>query len=175
MTFPKTMAALGIALATIAGAHAETLPQRDGPRPETTNSVPHVQLRLESKETLKRELLRRVSELPGVNLGATRVSLPGATGFRLQADLALARPDVIVGGREFAHMHADGSLHASLHPEKAKAAISAGWAVSHPWSQQRKGWEGFVMIYSPTSLAELEVVVSLIRGSYTFVTGRSLR
>ena len=117
-------------------------------------------------------MLQHVEALPGVTLGATRVSLPGAVGFQLDSDVSLANPNVIVGGREFAHVHPDGSLHASLEPELARAAVNAGWAIPHPWADQRPGWGGFVMIYTPTTQAELDVVLQLVRGSYTYVTGR---
>ena len=102
------------------------------------------------------------------------MSLPGAVGFQLTSDVSIAQPQAIVGGREFAHLHPDGSLHASLHPDTARAAIDAGWAVAHPWADQRVGWEGFVMIYTPTTEVELEVVLQLVRGSYSYITGQSL-
>ncbi len=148
------------------------LPMRETPRPETTNGVPHVQIGVDADPELSEELLRRVATFPGVMLGETRVSLPGAIGFQLRNDVTLAHPKAIVGGREFAHVHPDGSLHASLSPETARAAVEAGWATPHPWSDQRAGWEGFVMIYTPVSAAELEVVFQLVQSSYAYVTGR---
>ena len=162
-------------LASVASVLAQDapLPDRDGPRPETTNGVPHVQLDLKPLPELTAAMLEHVEKLSGVTLGATRVSLPGAVGFQLNADVSLANPDAIVGGREFAHVHPDGSLHASLEPELARAAVNAGWATPHPWANQRPGWEGFVMIYTPTTQEELDVVLQLIRQSYTYVTGRS--
>ncbi|MEP2030383.1 MAG: luciferase family protein [Paracoccaceae bacterium] len=147
------------------------LPVRQGPRPETTNGVPHTQIGVAPKSELSEELLRRVDAFPGVDLGATRVSLPGAVGFQLASDVTLANPEVIVGGREFAHLHPDGSLHASLALKTAEAAIKAGWAIAHPWAKQREGWEGFVMIYTPQTEQELDVVYDLVESSYTFVTG----
>jgi hypothetical protein len=123
---------------------------------------------------LSEEMLRQVAEFPGVVLAATRVSLPGAVGFQLAGDVSIAQPQAIVGGREFAHLHPDGSLHASLHPDTARAAIDAGWAVAHPWADQRVGWDGFVMIYTPINETELDVVLQLVRGSYTYITGQSL-
>ena len=117
-------------------------------------------------------LLRRVSSVPGIEIGETIVSLPGAKGFWISKDVPLARPDVIVRGREFAHLHPDGSLHASLSPEHANEAVSSGWAIHHPWADQRPGWEGFVMIYTPGSMDELEVVFQLVVESYNFVTGK---
>jgi hypothetical protein len=154
-------------------AQGMDLPLRDTPRPQTTNGVPHVQIGVDAVPELSDELLRRVATFEGVELGATRVSLPGAVGFGLAADLPLARPEVIVGGREFAHVHPDGSLHASLSPETARAAVEAGWATPHPWSDQRAGWEGFVMIDTPVTDAELEVVFQLMKSSYAYVTGQS--
>ena len=100
--------------------------------------------------------------------------MPGRIGFQLDEDVALARPDVIVGGREFAHLHNDGSLHASLNPDVALVAIEAGWAVAHAWTQQREGWDDFVMIFTPNTPAELEVVIQLVESSYSFVSGQDL-
>lgn len=158
---------------TASMAQNSELPQRDTPIPQTTSGVPHVQLGIEADPLLSQLLLDRIAKLHGVELGPTRVSLPGAVGFRLEDDLPLARPEVIVGGREFAHLHPDGSLHASLDPKLAKAAIQAGWAIAHPWASQRDGWEGFVMIYTPMTEPELKVVIGLVEQSYTYVTGRA--
>ena len=151
------------------------LPERTTPRPQTTNGVPHVQIGITANPELSDALLLRVEKFPGVTLGATRVSLPGAIGFQLDRGVELARPDAIVGGREFAHLHPDGSLHASLDPQLAKQAIVAGWAVEHPWARRRRGWEGFVMIYTPSNQSEMEVVYRLVRASFNFVTGGSFR
>ena len=154
-------------------AQVISLPERATPRPQTTNGVPHVQIGVTADPALSDALLRRVDKFPGVALGATRVSLPGAIGFQLDPAVELAQPNSIVGGREFAHLHPDGSLHASLEPNLAQQAISAGWAVEHPWARRRRGWEGFVMIYTPSNQEELEVVYELVRASFNFVTGQS--
>lgn len=153
---------------------AENLPVRATPIPQTTDGVPHVQIGVDAVPELTESLLGHVAQFPGVNLGPTRVSLPGAVGFQLKDGVSVARPEAIVGGREFAHLHPDGSLHASLHPDTARATVQAGWAVAHPWADQRAGWEGFVMIYTPTTQAELDFVLQLVRGSYTYITGQTL-
>jgi hypothetical protein len=167
------MVAVSLSTAPMAASAKEmNLPLRETPRPETTNGVPHIQIGVDAVPELSEELLRRVATFPGVMIGETRVSLPGALGFQLEDEMPLAHPEVIVGGREFAHLHPDGSLHASLHPETARAAVEAGWATPHPWSDQRAGWEGFVMIYTPATTAELDVVFQLVQSSYAYVTGR---
>lgn len=170
---PLTILATATLLANVMPALAQdvALPNREGPRPETTNGVPHIQLGLEPVSELTELMLKQVEELSGVTIGATQVSLPGAVGFQLIHDDDIANPEAIVGGREFAHLHPDGSLHASLEPELARAAVQAGWAIPHPWADKRPGWEGFVMIYTPTTQAELDVVLALVRGSYRYVTG----
>lgn len=165
---------LAMMMASHTSALAESLPSRATPIPQTTNGVPHVQIGVQAVPELSEALLKRVESFPGVSLGATRVSLPGAVGFQFDDDLALAHPEVIVGGREFAHLHPDGSLHASLEPKLAQAAILAGWAIAHPWANEREGWEGFVMIYTPKTINELGVVIQLVEQSYRFVTGREL-
>ncbi|CUK04226.1 hypothetical protein RUE5091_02602 [Ruegeria denitrificans] len=152
-------------------ADPTNLPVRETPIPRTTSGVPHIQIDVEPVPALSEALLEKVSELPGVEIRQTVVSLPGALGFWITEDTALARPEVIVGGREFAHLHPDGSLHASLSPTLAKKAAEKGWAVSHPWADQRPGWGGFVMIFTPKNTDELDVVFELVEASYEFVTG----
>lgn len=177
-TFPKLCLISAVASMLVLSAPAiaqdRSIPMRETPRPETTNGVPHVQIDVQAIPELSEEMLRQVAEFPGVVLGAIRVSLPGAVGFQLASDVSIVQPQAIVGGREFAHLHPDGSLHASLHPDIARAAIDASWAVAHPWADQRAGWEGFVMISTPVTEAELNVVLQLLRGSYTFITGELL-
>ena len=154
-------------------AQSPMLPQKQTPRPETTSGVPHIQIGITPDPAISQALLKQVEQWPGVRLGPTRVSLPGAIGFQLLDEVDLARPEVIVGGREFAHLHPDGSLHASLDPDIAREAVIRGWATTHPWSQTRPGWEGFVMIYTPSNASELAIVVQLVKSSYSFVTGQS--
>ena len=160
-----------VMIASSASAQGLTLPTRESAIPATTHSVPHVQIGVAPVPALSAELLRRVAEMPGVDIRNTVISLPGAKGFWLDETIPVARPEVIVGGREFAHMHPDGSLHAALSPELAAQAVQAGWATPHPWARQRPGWGGFVMLYTPGSLAELDVVLRLVQASYDFVTG----
>ena len=149
-------------------------PVREGPRPQTTLGVPHIQIGAKVNPQLYAELLQKVDELPQVEVRETIISLPGAKGFWLLEELPLERPEVIVGGREFAHVHPDGSLHASLNPSDAIAAIDAGWAIAHPWANKRPGWEGFVMIYTPTNIEEAQMVYRLIADAYEYITGASI-
>ena len=150
------------------------LPHRSGPLPRTTGSVPHTQMDVDPVPEVHDELLRRTFALPDVENRPTVVSLPGARGVWISDGVSLSHPEAIVAGREFAHIHPDGSLHAPLPLERAIEAVDGGWAERHPWADQREGWEGLVMLYTPRSLEELDVVFQLIVESYGFVTGRSV-
>lgn len=175
MNYPRTATAFWTVILTFTASFviAADLPLRTGDRPETTTRIPHVQIGAKPVPELSNALLEHVAQLPGVQLGETRLSMPGAVGFQLQPDLKLAHPKAIVGGREFAHLHPNGSLHASLEPALAREAIAKGWAISHPWASRREEWAGFVMIYTPTDAAQLDVVVQLVKSSYAYVTGQT--
>ncbi|WP_299154974.1 luciferase family protein [uncultured Tateyamaria sp.] len=122
---------------------------------------------------MSRRLLEAVSAFEGIKLEETRIGFPGSIGFNLDRTVPLANPASIVVGREIAHMHPDGSLHAALDPALAERAIALGWAESHPWANRRPGWEGFVMIFVPTNQDELNVVIALLKDSYRYITGVS--
>ena len=168
--------ALLSALPVLANAgNIETdLPVRNSPAPQTTNNVPHVQFNVQPKPEYKAELTRQASALPGVKLANTGNSLAGAIGFRLNHDAVVANPSSLLPGREFAHLHSDGSLHLFLDPQLAERVIEAGWGTYHPWAGQNPGWDGFVMLYTPTSNSETETVARLVEASYGFVTGKSV-
>ena len=149
------------------------LPKRAGPRPLTNKNMPHSQIGVRPVPEVNAELFRRCFSLPDVRNEPTRISVPGARALWLREDLPLAHPEVIAVGREFAHIHPDGSLHASLPPERAREAIEAGWAEPHPMALYM-GNEGMVMLYTPRTMEELDVIFQLVVDSYNFVTGRAV-
>ena len=63
------------------------------------------------------------------------------------------------------------ALAASLPPELASIAVDRGWAIHHPWATSKRGLEGFVMIYTPKTKAQLDVVFDLIKESQQHVVG----
>ena len=152
-----------------------SLPERSGPRTQTSGAVPHVQIGVEPITAVNDELLRRAFALPGVEERPTVVSLPGARGMWISDDIALANSDAIVSGREFAHIHPDGSLHAPLPFERALEVADKGWGERHPWADEREGWDGLVMLYTPRSMDELDITIRLIVESYNHVTGQTVQ
>ena len=151
------------------------LPERPGERVRTSGTVPHVQFDVAPVQEVNDELYRRAFSLPSVTNEATIVSLPGARGMWLGEGTALANPQAIVNGREFAHIHPDGSLHAPLPLERALEVHEKKWGERHPWAEERPGFEGFVLLYTPQSMEELDVIFQLIVESFNHVTGQSLQ
>lgn len=149
------------------------LPKRSNSRPLVHQGMPHAQIGVEPVAEVNSELYRRAYALPDVENRPTVISVPGARALWLREDLPLAHPEAIAAGREFAHIHPDGSLHASLPPERAAEAIEAGWAEPHPIAHYI-GNEGLVMLYTPLSMEELDIIFQLIVDSYNYVTGRSI-
>lgn len=149
------------------------LPQRTRPRPPTNKNMPHSQIGVQLIPEVNAELFLRSYSLPNVTDRPTVISVPGARAIWLDEDLPLAHPESIARGREFAHIHPDGSLHVSLSPERAQEAIEKGWAEPHPLAAYM-GNLGMVMLYTPLDMQELDVIFQLVIDSYNFVTGRTV-
>lgn len=149
------------------------VPKRRGPRPLTHKGMPHAQIDAQPVPDVNAEMFRRAFSLPNVTNRPTVISVPGARALWLDDSVPLAHPEAIAAGREFAHIHPDGSLHASLSPERAREAIEAGWAEPHPMALYM-GNEGMVMLYTPRTMEELDVIFQLIVDSYNFVTGQTV-
>lgn len=151
-----------------------TLPVREGPREKTTESVPHVQLDAMPVPEVDAELRRRAFAIPGVEDRPSEISLAGARALWLSADLELERPEVLLSGREFAHIHPDGSLHVWLPVEWAVDVDETGWGELHPWVDRAGFWDGVVMVFTPRTPAEVDVVIRLLVESHRFVSGLDL-
>lgn len=150
------------------------LPVRDGPRRETTYSVPHIQIDAVPVPEVDAELRRRAFSLPGVEDRESDLSLPGARSLWLADDLELARPDVLLSGREFAHIHPNGSLHVWLPVDRAVEVAETKWGELHPWVGREDFWDGLVMVYTPETLDEVDVTMRLLVDAYNHVTGAEL-
>ena len=133
--------------------------------------MPHTQIGVQPVPEVNAELHRRAFALPGVAGRPTIISVPGARALWLDEAMELAHPEVIVAGREFTHIHPDGSLHLPLPAQRAREAIAAGWAEPHPVARMM-GVDGLVLVFTPRDFDELEVVWGLLLDSYTYVTGR---
>lgn len=145
---------------------------RAGPRPSATPTNPHTQLTQNAPTDLQERVFALASSLPGVVVGPSAVSVPGARAFHLPASPAAVREAFMVA-REFAHLHpaSDGSLHMVLAPDLVDEVIENGWAERHPLAGQHGLPANIVMVYGPRDEDELAVVEDLVRASHALATG----
>jgi phospholipase/carboxylesterase len=145
---------------------------RAGPRPRTTPTNPHTQLTQNAPPDLQERVFDLASSLPGVVVGPSVVSVPGARAFHLPASARDSREAFMVE-REFAHLHptSDGSLHLVLAPDVVEAVIENGWAERHPLAGRHGLPSNIVMVYGPRDEEELRVVTGLVRASHAFAAG----
>lgn len=151
----------------------EGLPERAGPRPEVSTTIPQQQLSDNAPREMQEELFRRLGALSGVTSGQSAISVPGARGFMLSPPHAgPAEAFLVPRAGEFAHLHPafDGSLHLALPIGLAADAIARGWAVAHPLAGVRLT-PGMVMVYGPRDESELDVVTAIVTSSHAWATG----
>lgn len=143
--------------------------KRAGARPRTTPINPHTQLDQNAPVALQERLFSAASELPGVVVGPSHVSVPGARAFHLPACTQPAVAGFMVA-REFAHLHpaSDGSLHLAMPPAIVHAVVENGWAEYHPLAGKHGLPTNIVMVYGPRDEAELEVVQALVHASHAY-------
>jgi phospholipase/carboxylesterase len=149
------------------------LPERRGPRPAISHSIPQQQISDNAPAALQERLFAHATGLAGVAAGPSAISVPGARGFVLPSPLrGPADAFLVPAAREFAHLHPgyDGSLHLALPPVLAADAIRQGWAVPHPWAGVRLS-PGFVMVYGPRDEHELAVVAAVVETSHAWAIG----
>jgi phospholipase/carboxylesterase len=146
--------------------NAPDLPQRPGPRPQTTSPTrehpfPHQQLDQQAPEHLQEELFQRASRLPGVRVGRSLVSLPESRAFHLEPEAAGGPVAAFQRGTEFAHIHTDNdnSLHLTLPPDLYAEVLDKGWGEPHPVS-------GTMMLFGPRDDHELEVAWQILQASW---------
>jgi len=146
--------------------------RRTGPRPRTTATNPHTQLSQNAPTELQERVFSLARSLPGVVVGPSAVSVPGARAFHLPGSPNAVRGAFMVE-REFAHIHppSDGSLHLVLPPGVVDGVIEKGWAERHPLAGLHGLPSNIVMVYGPRDMDELQIVEDLVRAAHGFAAG----
>lgn len=147
------------------------LPQRAGPAGETTGSVPHQQLNPDTTPEVIDELFVRVFADASLENRPSTLGMQGTRALWLSETVQITRSECVPGGREFAHIHVDGSLHAVLPFGLIPQAVSAGWAEPHPFATTEPGFRAFAMLFAPRSSEEVDVILQFILDSMDFITG----
>jgi phospholipase/carboxylesterase len=142
--------------------------KRAGVRPRTTPTNPHTQLDQNAPRPLQERIFSAARGLPGVVVGPSHVSVPGARAFHLPACAHPTDAGFMIE-HEFAHLHppSDGSLHMSLPPGIVQSVVDNGWAEYHPLAGKHGLPSNIVMVYGPRDEVELEVVLALVRASHS--------
>jgi phospholipase/carboxylesterase len=148
------------------------LPEREGPRPAVSWTIPQQQESDNSPDGLQEALFARMSALPGVESGPSRISVPGARAILAPDASGPEEAFLVPSAREFAHLHPthDGSLHLVLPVDLAADAVAKGWAQVHMLAGIRLS-PGFVLVYGPRTEAELDVVAGIVEASHRFALG----
>lgn len=145
-------------------------PLREQPPAVTTGSVPHRQIEPEINQIANAELQARVLDIPEVELRRS-ANITDATAIWIRQEVDIERPECTVSGRAVAHIHFDGSLHATLPHHRIPDAESAGWIERHPYAGVRPGFEAYVLVFAPRTSEEVDVIFDLILEGLSFVTG----
>lgn len=151
---------------------AGELLDRAGRRPEVSWTIPQQQESQNAPADLQERLFDEVRTLSGVDVGPSRISVPGARGFTLRAGSDDERAYLVPEVGEFAHLHPsyDGSLHLVLPRELAGDVSSKGWGRPHMWAGTRLS-PGFMMVYGPRDEDELATVLGIVTASHAYATG----
>ena len=148
------------------------LPERIGPRPEVTWTIPQQQQTQNAPAELQERLFDEIRLLPGVGVGPSHISVPGARGFTLDDGSSDRRAFLVPGVGEFAHLHPpyDGSLHLVLPPELAADVTAKGWGRPHMWAGTRLS-PGFMLVHGPRDDGELVTVRGIVTASHAYASG----
>jgi glyoxylase I family protein len=147
------------------------LPKRRGPRPTTSNEIPHSQLDQQPADSRHVDaILAEALTWPAVLGRPSTISVEGSRALTLDEGVTAGPREAFMVDREFCHVHAQGdfSLHAALPLPLAAAAEREGWAESHFFVHSGRAPATIVMLYAPRDETEQEVVLSLVRASYEF-------
>jgi phospholipase/carboxylesterase len=151
------------------------LAERSGPRPDVSWTIPQQQQTQNAPTELQERLFDQIRQLPGVGVGPSQISVPGARGFTLAEGSADSEAFLVPGVGEFAHLHPayDGSLHLVLPQELAADVTTKGWGRPHMWAGTRLA-PGFTLAYGPRDDDELAVIQGILAASHAHATGSLL-
>lgn len=143
------------------------IPQREGNRPETTNTNPHEQLTQNPSAELHERFKSKLFCFNQVQRRPSIISVPGAEALWLDEDLPCNCENGFMIGREFAHVHPayDGSLHMALSEQDFNHVIEQQWGEKHPLAGMGPIPEAIALVYGPRDVEEIETVLRIVDAS----------
>ncbi|KQZ70797.1 luciferase family protein [Nocardioides sp. Root151] len=149
-----------------------TLPERSGPRPDVSWTIPQQQESQNAPGELQERLFAEIADLPGVAGGPSHISVPGARAFTLDHGSSDPEAFLVPGFGEFAHLHPsyDGSLHLVLPADLAADVTTKGWGRPHMWAGTRLS-PGFTLVHGPRDDDELVTVRGIVAASHAHASG----
>lgn len=140
------------------------LPPRTGAQPAVTSGIPHIQLDQAASDDLLERMANWAFSLSGVVEQPSRASLPGARALTVAPDVSITRPEAMIVGREFAHIHPQphgGSMHTMLPEHQVAEVVDKGWGEHHPLALDGS-IPNLLMVYAPRDDGDLDVVRIII-------------
>ncbi|NKB70450.1 MAG: hypothetical protein GKR89_25555 [Candidatus Latescibacteria bacterium] len=156
----------------------QDLPARQGPQPEETYRVPHLQLTQIAPDDMYDQLAASVARLPGLTVQPVQLLEPGL-GWHLEPGLE-GGPDIerYANGGSIGHLHsrAQGSMHLFLPRGLFREIVRPqGWGTLHPFSAMLgvgSAHSDLVMIWAPRNAEDLEVVWLIVQAAFAYGTGQ---
>ncbi len=158
---------------TIMSEQKFNLPERNGETPQIGQTPPQLQFSDKSPRDIYQKFHDWMfSTFPMVRKEATRISVPTSTAMWLDENENVGHIDAFMppsGGREFTHIHLDGSFHTVVGTDVENEIISKKWGVRHMYYNQ--GVKE-VLVYAPRNEEEIEIAKTIVIKSYEYATGK---
>ena len=149
-----------------------TLPVRQGEPPQIGQQPPQLQYSDQSPRDIYQEFYDWMfTTFPKVRKEPTRISVRSSTAMWLDENENVGNIDAFMppaGGREFTHIHLDGSFHTVVGTEVEDEIIQKNWGVRHMY--YNRGVKE-MLVYAPRNEKELEIVKAIVVKSYEYATG----
>ena len=150
-----------------------SLTERIGQTPQIGQTPPQLQFSDKSPRDIYQKFHDWMfSTFPKVRKEPTRISVPTSIAMWLDENEDVGHIDAFMppsGGREFTHIHLDGSFHTVVGADVENEIITKKWGVRHMYYDQ--GVKE-VLVYAPRNEEEIEIAKTIVIKSYEYATGK---
>ena len=149
-----------------------SIPKRMGEAPRIGQVPPQLQFSDQSPRDIYQEFHDWMfNTFPKVRKETTRISVPTSIAMWLDENEEVGHIDAFMppsGGREFTHLHLDGSIHTVVDTYVEDEIIRKNWGVRHMYYNQ--GVKE-ILVYAPRNREELKTLKTIVVKSYEYATG----